>query len=59
MSLFLQYSINLQTYSSHRTWLLYRDRMFTDYIVEGAGPLVNNPPIGDVQHKVFNKGIIK
>lgn len=35
---------------------LYRDFTFVDDIVEGIERLLSNPPIGEVQHKVFNIG---
>lgn len=35
---------------------LYRDFTYIDDIVEGIERLLSNPPIGDVQHKVFNIG---
>ncbi|KAB8133665.1 NAD-dependent epimerase/dehydratase family protein [Gracilibacillus oryzae] len=35
---------------------LYRDFTYIDDIVEGIERLLNNPPEGDVQHKVFNIG---
>lgn len=35
---------------------LYRDFTFIDDIVEGIERLLNNPPMGDVQHKVYNIG---
>ncbi|WP_430790439.1 GDP-mannose 4,6-dehydratase [Virgibacillus flavescens] len=35
---------------------LYRDFTYIDDIVEGIERLLSNPPVGDVQHKVFNIG---
>lgn len=35
---------------------LYRDFTYIDDIVEGIVRLLNNPPQGEVQHKVFNIG---
>lgn len=35
---------------------LYRDFTYVDDIVEGIERLLNNPPEGDVQHKVYNIG---
>lgn len=35
---------------------LYRDFTYVDDIVEGIERLISNPPIGEVQHKVFNIG---
>ncbi|MCP1321313.1 NAD-dependent epimerase [Bacillus thuringiensis] len=35
---------------------LYRDFTYIDDIVEGIQRLLNNPPKGDVEHKVFNIG---
>lgn len=35
---------------------LYRDFTYIDDIVEGIERLLNNAPVGDVQHKVFNIG---
>ncbi|WP_419958037.1 SDR family NAD(P)-dependent oxidoreductase [Psychrobacillus psychrotolerans] len=35
---------------------LYRDFTYVDDIVEGIERLLSNPPIGDMQHKVFNIG---
>ncbi|KUP05285.1 NAD-dependent epimerase [Bacillus coahuilensis m2-6] len=35
---------------------LYRDFTYIDDIVEGIERLLNNPPEGEVQHKVFNIG---
>ena len=35
---------------------LYRDFTYIDDIVEGIQRLLNNPPIEDVKHKVFNIG---
>lgn len=35
---------------------LYRDFTYIDDIVEGVERLLCNPPVGDVQHKVFNIG---
>ncbi|WP_158735770.1 GDP-mannose 4,6-dehydratase [Alteribacillus sp. YIM 98480] len=35
---------------------LYRDFTYIDDIVEGIECLLNNPPMSDVQHKVFNIG---
>ncbi|ALC89201.1 NAD-dependent epimerase [Bacillus sp. FJAT-18017] len=35
---------------------LYRDFTYVDDIVEGIERLLSNPPVGDVQHKVFNIG---
>jgi UDP-glucuronate 4-epimerase len=35
---------------------LYRDFTYIDDIVEGIERLLSNPPIGDVQHKVYNIG---
>lgn len=35
---------------------LYRDFTYIDDIVEGIRRLLNNPPKGDVEHKVFNIG---
>lgn len=35
---------------------LYRDFTYIDDIVEGIERLLNNPPVGDVQHKVYNIG---
>jgi len=35
---------------------LYRDFTYIDDIVEGIERLLSNPPVGDVEHKVFNIG---
>jgi UDP-glucuronate 4-epimerase len=35
---------------------LYRDFTYIDDIVEGIQRLLSNPPVGDVQHKVYNIG---
>lgn len=35
---------------------LYRDFTYIDDIIEGIERLLSNPPIGDVQHKIFNIG---
>lgn len=35
---------------------LYRDFTYIDDIVEGIERLLNNPPEGEVQHKIFNIG---
>ncbi|MCP1126090.1 GDP-mannose 4,6-dehydratase [Bacillus sp. 3103sda1] len=35
---------------------LYRDFTYIDDIVEGIERLLSNPPVNDVQHKVFNIG---
>ncbi|SER70681.1 SDR family NAD(P)-dependent oxidoreductase [Psychrobacillus sp. OK032] len=35
---------------------LYRDFTFVNDIVEGIERLLSNPPMGDVQHKVYNIG---
>jgi len=35
---------------------LYRDFTYIDDIVEGIERLLSNPPVGDIEHKVFNIG---